>query len=273
MLDIPGTDQLDPLPQAAHATRKAIDGILSETTNSDVRRQLTEARGLLDTELKKIPGFKQADARFSDVATQADNYELGRTLLESGRNAPTPAKVAALASDPKARLRLSQGTRAEIDRIVGQNANDRVALQRLVKGEGDWNPQKLSSLFGKDKTDRIMKVLKNEAEFDISSNRIIKNSATAERLEPGSGMSPVDALKAGGFTGMARGYAVDVLDKLTKTLRSTKGDANMAKMLTSSKDAVAALEKIGTGAKSPAARQLAALLLPVFAQIRPPVNN
>jgi hypothetical protein len=74
---------------------------------------------------------------------------------------------------------LSQGARAEIDRIVGTNLNDRAALNGLVKGQGDWNYDRLSTLFGKEKTDRIYKVLENERTMADTENLALSNSKTA----------------------------------------------------------------------------------------------
>jgi hypothetical protein len=105
-----------------------------------------------------------------------------------------------------------KGARADIERIIGTNANDRVALQRVIKGEGDWNPQKLATLFGQDKADRILAVLDREKTFDLTSNRVIKNSATAERLpeENGPSFGVREAFMAGGpkatlYAGAIRG--------------------------------------------------------------------
>jgi hypothetical protein len=73
MLNIPGTDQLDPHPGALLATRNAIDGMMANEANPQVIRQLTMARQAVDGELgKAVPGIKDVDAKFQELARQSD---------------------------------------------------------------------------------------------------------------------------------------------------------------------------------------------------------
>jgi hypothetical protein len=167
MLRIQGTEVLDPHPRAALATRQAIDGMIGGTMDQNVKRVLGDFRKRLDTELgAAVPGLKAVDAKYADLAGQREAFDRGRSALDSGRTSPTPTDLALDAGkSPATRFRLSQGARADIERIIGTNANDRVALQRIIKGEGDWNPQKLATLFGQDKADRMLAVLERERTF------------------------------------------------------------------------------------------------------------
>lgn len=224
MLDIPGTAELDPHPQALFQTRQAIDGLLATEDNPQVIRQLTIVRQNVDRSLAEaVPGIKDVDAQFAELARQRGAVGQGQTVLDSGRTAPRPQELAQQMQEgalpqgaqigPSAvPIRLREGARAEIDRIVGTNANDRVALQRIVKGEGDWNPQKLATLFGPDRAQRILNVLDAEKTFADTNNFVTRNSATAARneavknLDGGavSGLGVTDSYKAGGVLGLGR---------------------------------------------------------------------
>lgn len=224
-------------PKLLHSVREAIDGVAQESANGKVRLSLGNARKLVDDELAaRVPGVKTADARYADLSRQEEAYESGRTILDSGRNSPTPGQVGRQAANPKDQFRLAQGARAEIERIIGQNANDRVALQRIIRGEGDWNRDKLATLFGRDKADRVIAVLDREKTFAETSNKALYNSKTAETMSEGAGFSAGDAFKAGGFMGAVRSAAISLGDKALDKIRgqaAASRDANVAKMLSS----------------------------------------
>lgn len=243
-LNIPGTDVLDPHPGALFSTREAIDGLLKTEQNGKVIRQLTIARNHVDDLLSKAaPGIKDVDAQYAELARQREALTEGQSILDSGRTTPRPEDVAQRVQQgalpqgtqigPSAvPLRLSQGTRAEIDRIVGTNTNDVAAINKLVKGEGDWNRAKLVSLFGQDRTDRILKVLENETAMQTTRNKALVGSPSAERLQfqndlqpSSSGMSIKDYYGAGGVLGAARGAGLKVAEKLTGGILAARSNA------------------------------------------------
>lgn len=139
----------------------------------------------------KVPGINEIDARYAELAHQADAVERAQTLLGNGRTDPRPAELgdevaagAVPASDivmcpSGVPFRLRQGARAEIDRIVGTNLNDRAALNTLLKGISDWNYERLTTLFGKEKTDELYRVLNNERAMAETENRALAGSKTA----------------------------------------------------------------------------------------------
>lgn len=248
MLNIEGTDQLDPHPGALFQTRQAIDGMLDDATDGNVRRILTQARQAVDDQLtRSVPGIKDVDARFAELARQERALERGQTVFDSGRGTPIPQELAEevqQASLPQGRLigpsavpvRLREGARAEIERIVGTNANDRVALQRLIKGEGDWNPQKLATLFGPEKARRVLQVLDAEKTFADTSDFVTRNSFTAARteavkaLDGNSGRSGIrEGFMYGGASGAARSVAVTGMERVAQALAGL-GDADRAAM-------------------------------------------
>lgn len=238
-LDIPGTTELDPHPQALFQTRQAIDGLLATEDNPQVIRQLTMVRQNVDSALADaVPSIKDVDAQFAELARQRTAVGQGQTVLDSGRTAPRPQELAQQMQEgtlpqgtqigPSAvPLRLREGARAEIDRIVGTNANDRVALQRIIKGEGDWNPQKLSTLFGPDRARRLIDVLDAEKTFADTNNFVTRNLAAAARTEAvkdldggaASGLGVVDSYKAGGVLGLGRAGALKGAGAIIEALR------------------------------------------------------
>lgn len=192
MLNVTGTDELDTNPSTLFEIWRAIDGMF-ETADSSAKNILTVIRQQVDKELKRaVPRLKSVDARFAELARQKEALGRGQQMLDSSRTAPRPSEVASefrsgalpegeLIGPSGASVRLRQGTRAEIERIVGTTNNDRVALQRLIKGEGDWNRHRLVTLFGKPKAERIFDVLDREARFATTSNTVLGNSRTAAR--------------------------------------------------------------------------------------------
>lgn len=251
MLNRPGTSQLETNPAVLLETRKAVDGMLETVQDSNARRAFQTARQAIDDALSEaVPMVKYPDANYAELARQKEALQRGQTVLASGREAPWPQELATEFQQgalPQGRqmgpsavpLRLREGARAEIERIVGTNANDRVALQRIIKGEGDWNRARLSTLFGKDRAERIIDLLDREKAFDYTANRVMRNSATAERLPPDQagtrGLSIVDAAAAGGATGAAivtaRRLVESALNKLGMNM-SLRRDADIARLLT-----------------------------------------
>jgi hypothetical protein len=139
---------------------------------------------------RAVPGIKDVDAQFAELARQNTALTRGQQVLESGRTAPRPQEVAqevAQGALPQGNqigpsavpLRLRQGARAEIDRVVGTNANDPAAMQRLVKAEGDWNRDRLRTVFGQKNADAALDAIDRETRFYRTSNRVTSGSDTA----------------------------------------------------------------------------------------------
>jgi hypothetical protein len=263
MLDIPGEGVLDPNPGALFQVRQAIDGMLKTETNDKVVQALTPIRKQIDETLSAaVPDLKKVDASYAELARQKEAVTRGQTVLDSGRTAPRPSELAdevAAGALPKGEqigpsavpLRLSQGASAEIDRILGNNANDVAALNRLIKGEGDWNRSKLSSLFGEEKTNKLIQVLDNEKAFADTSNFATGNSVSANRLQyqkkyggSGSGMTIPEYYGTGGVLGALRGAAVKVGQKLfagASDARSSARNEKIAKALMGKEEVADAL--------------------------------
>lgn len=283
MLDVTGTDQLDPNPGTLLATRQAIDDMIGIDTPDNLKAMLTRARAAVDAELSaKVPGIKDVDAQFADLARQGKALERGKDVLSTGKDAISPSDLAAELTVPStvigpsgAPLRLREGTRADIERIIGTTANDRLALKRVVAGEGDWNRAKLASLFGEEKTAQLIKILDREAEFAKTSKVAVDNSESARRIagkedmESSGGVGVRDAVLAGAALGdpLSAGTAALVAKLADHLLGRNSGariatsNAKMAKALISRDPGLAAALSAAPAGVGMLPRALAAALL------------
>jgi hypothetical protein len=191
MLNVVGTDQLDPNPRTLFEVRKAIDGQLNGETDGNVIRVLKAAREQVDMELAtKVPRIKQIDAKYAELARQNDAVDTGQTLFESGRSAMRPEELAdtmTAGAAPKGEMvgpsavpfRLTQGARAEIDRLIGTTTNDLNALKTALKGDGSWNRERLVTLYGQEKADKLLGILEREATYSATEGPALGGSRTA----------------------------------------------------------------------------------------------
>ena len=247
MLNITGTDVLDPNPGTLFQTRQAIDGMMAGETNPKVIQALTEVRSQVDKVLKfSVPGIKDVDAQFAELARQREALQRGQTVLGEGRTVPRPSELAEEAAQgalPSGTLvgpsgvtaRLRQGARAEIDRILGNNANDVAKLNNLIKSEGDWNRSRLSTLFGQDKANELFRVLDNELAFARTRNDVVGNSFTAGRQQAiaelgGKAEDELvrNAFGADGLKGVARAGGVKMADKIAEMIMGPYREAQRA---------------------------------------------
>lgn len=221
MLNIPGNPgQLDPNPQALLSTRQAIDGMLATEQNPQVIRHLTAARQEVDDAMARAaPGIKDVDANYAELARQSEGLERGARALDAGRTAVRPSELAADIQQgalpqgtqvgPSAvPLRMRQGLRADIDREIGNRANDLEALKKVIKGEGDWNREKLAMVFGQDEASAIINSVDREAAFRNAYNKIVENSQTAQRTAGAKGVEIPDGTGGGSDAGTVIAGAV-----------------------------------------------------------------
>jgi hypothetical protein len=236
MLNDHGTNQLTTSPRVLFEVRKAIDGMFEGELTTQSRGVLTATRQRIDAELARaVPGIKNVDAQFSELASQSAALDRGGQVLSNGPEAPWPADLAAevAGATPGVRMRLSQGTRALLERIVGNNANDVQALNRLIKGEGDWNRDRLVTLFGQQRTDRIIRAIQNEITFSRTNNIVQQGPETAARLHGGKELGEINMEVPAGttWTGALAGTGAKVLNKV---LNADRGEINarIAELLT-----------------------------------------
>lgn len=260
MLNTTGTNRVSNDPRVAFQTRQAIDGMLGTEADTKVIAALTEARQMIDDSLTRaVPRLKEVDAVYAELARQREALTRGQSVLDHGRTAPRPAELEREIAEgalpqgeqigPSAvSFRLSQGARAEVDRILGSNANDIARLSKLVKSEGDWNRARLAQLFGQEKADRLFGVLDNELTFARTRQAVTSNSETARRLQHitdlgGTGDPNLarNAYAAGGAAGAVRAAGIRTADKLANAIlggRREGANASLAEAMVSNRDAL-----------------------------------
>lgn len=260
MLDDPATGALDTSAETLLRVRQAIDGRMKSMEDASVINAVTPIRQRVDGILQSnVPGIKAVDAKAQDILRQRKAIKQGQEILDSGRDAPRPVEVDEMMNPVPAGnmigpsgvpFRLSQGARAEIDRIVGTNYSDVTALKKLLKGEGSWNRDRLVSVFGQRKADKIFDIVENELKFAKTRAIVDQNSESAARIAAMQEVSP-DAL--GARRGAARSMAnfqfgdaaASVIDWATGALRQNMRSATnerLAKLLTSAKTDANAVE-------------------------------
>jgi hypothetical protein len=174
--------------------------LLRPETNPQVVRQLTTARAAVDDELaRSVPGIKDIDAQFAELSRQSTALQRGSQVLDSGKTAIRPVELAdeiAQGALPQgtqigpsaAPVRLREGARAEIDRLVGTNVNDLNTLERKIGTPQDWNSQKLETIFGEGPVANVAKALMDNRRFRQSYQDIVQNSQTAQRTSAARAM-------------------------------------------------------------------------------------
>jgi hypothetical protein len=202
MLTDPATGTYTTNPNLVFAARNELDGLIATEANPTTLGRLTAARQALDGDLgAQVAGLKGVDARYAELARQAEALTSGQQLLDSGRTAMRPAELETAMQEgalPQGQMvgpsavpfRMSQGARAEIERIIGTTANDLNALKTALKGDGSWNRERLATLFGQDRADALLQVLERERTFDATNRIVTQNSETAARTAAQTEFSP-----------------------------------------------------------------------------------
>lgn len=191
MLNEFGEDAVSTDPSVAFQTRQAIDGILETEQNPKVISALSEARQMVDDALTaSVPRIKEVDANYAELARQREALGQGRAILNNEASAMRPVELQdalRTGAEPQGMqvgpsavpTRMRQSALGEIYRAVGTKANDTTALRNVVRGEGDWNREKLGLLFGQDPADSVLNAIDRETVFGDTANRVTRGSDTA----------------------------------------------------------------------------------------------
>lgn len=178
--------QPDISAKGLHGSRRALDLLLEKYQQTPgMQRVVMPYREAVDGALKgNIKRFGRLDTAYSEMANQREMLERGGSVFDTGKTAIRPEELNSVISNnrPASNRMLSAGARAEIDRIVGTNANDVAKLNSLLKGEGDWNRDKLRLLFGRDKADEVLRVLDAERAMENTKRLVVDGSQTAPRM-------------------------------------------------------------------------------------------
>lgn len=190
MMNVHGQDMVSTDPQIAFETRQAIDGMLKTEQNPKVISALTEARQMIDDGLRdSVPRIKEVDAQYHELGRQQEALGMGRPILNNEASAMRPEELSGYlmeGANPEGMLvgpsgvptRAKQGTLGEIYRAIGTKANDTTALRNIVRGEGDWNREKLGMLFGQEPADNVLNAIDRETVFGDTANRVTRGSDT-----------------------------------------------------------------------------------------------
>lgn len=246
MLNVYGTRQLDPSPRALLETRHALDGMIGEAEragNSTVVRVLSDVRKQVDGVLKEaVPGIKATDAKFAELARQSEGLERGQAIFDTSRaSVIRPGELAdeiATSAIPRGEavgpsavpMRIRQGARAEVDRVVGTQVNDLNAMEKLIGTPQDWNAQKAATVFGQNKVDQIVEAIRTNRTFRDTFQKVAQGSQTAPRTEAAKALEAGDGLR--GDTTLT-GMGVSAIRAVAKALMGANSQAT--------KDQVAAL--------------------------------
>jgi hypothetical protein len=204
---------LDGSPDTLLNTRQAIDGMLATEADPNTIRILTRARQAVDAELANVPGLKNVDAQFAELSRQSEGLKRGSQVLDGGKKAIRPDELvdamrrAALPQGAQigpsaAPFRVKQGTRGDVDRLIGTTTHDLSTLERKLTTP--YNTEKLGTVFGEENRDRMVKALMDNRQFRQSYQDIVQGSQTAQRQQSAKAMdgtaggnAPIDATLTG----------------------------------------------------------------------------
>jgi hypothetical protein len=193
-------------PRTVFEIRNAIDGMLEDETNPKVIGALTNVRQRIDSALgASVPGLKTVDAYYEEQARQAKGFDLGRSAI-NGPNTQAPVHPDDLAAaiqqtamqssigpmkfPSQYPAMISQGMISKIYQIVGNNTSNRVALQKIITGEGRWNYDKIQAALGPQKASQLLALFNNEATMAGTEDLAMANSKTARVVAGGEGLEP-----------------------------------------------------------------------------------
>lgn len=185
--------QLTDNPELLFSVRNAIDDLLASPTVGRAATQIGEIRKLVDTELAaRVPGIKDADARWVELSRQNKMFDEGTAVFDQGRTTVDPRDLAndlvagaqpqgTMAGPSGAAFAFTQGTRNEIDRLIGTGTQNRTKLASTIRGDGTWNREKLILEFGQEKADALIRLFDNEAAMMATEYGVSGGSITALR--------------------------------------------------------------------------------------------
>lgn len=242
MLNVNGQDIVTTDPAIAFETRQAIDGILENEQNQKVISALTEARQMIDDGLRaSVPRIKEVDGQFAEIARQREALGEGRTILNNGATAMRPGELdealrqralpqGEMVGPSGVPLRMQQSSLGEVYRAIGTEANDLNALRKTVRGEGDWNREKLGMLFGQDRADNVLNAIDRENVFADTANRVTRGSDTAMGSRFNQFLDEVSQGQEIPSDATLTGTAAKLFKSIMKRVVQGNADANAGKL-------------------------------------------
>lgn len=247
-LDVYGAPgNLDPNPGTLHEVRMMIDGLKEGETNPKVLQALADARARVDAELARaVPGVKDVDALHAELARQKEALQRGGQVLDTGKTAIRPKEMAdeltaavqpegTLVGPSAAGLRIQQGLRAELDRIIGTQGNDARAINNLMRGseaDGAWNPIKMGQVFGEDRARQALGSVDREVTFQNTANRVTGGTDTAQSQQFQKAIDAVESPIVGtgnvGETSLT-GLGLNALKRIHTAMIGAVGEARASR--------------------------------------------
>ena len=105
--------------------------------------------------------------RIGTLARRAEAVKAGTQALDSGKTAVRPQALADQFSsmEPGEQIAYGKGVRSEVDRLLSTKENDLVAGKNVIKGDGDWNRDRLATIFGPTAADNVVNTVGQEGTF------------------------------------------------------------------------------------------------------------
>lgn len=242
MLNEFGADGVTNDPSVAFQTRQAIDGVLATEQNPKVINALTDARQMIDDALtRSVPRIKEVDANFHELARQREALEMGRPILNNEASAMRPGELdqaltaggephGMLIGPSGASTRMRQSALGEVHRAIGTKANDTTALRNIVRGEGDWNRDKLGLLFGQDNADTALNAIDRETVFGDTANRVTRGSDTAMGSRFAKFLDDIENAQEIPADTTLTGLGTKVARKVLRSMTEAKASADAGKV-------------------------------------------
>lgn len=201
-------------PRYLHNAKGALDDLIEygDPTIGVARGALSRpdsalaiVRGRLNGALEQqVPGYADANLAYRTASRASEALDSGKRVLGGGDAAIHPADFAAdFARRPmEQQAALRAGVRADLDRTVGNSANDLMALAGELKRPADWNRQKLAQTFGPEAVDAAARTVDANAAMRQSYRDVVQGSQTAQRTRGAAAMGVRDLAPEVGNAGV-----------------------------------------------------------------------
>ena len=177
-------------PRALQRSKMEMDAQIAGVNNqtgsaaATATRDLVGVRSALNNQLEQqVPNYADANLAFRTAARGNEAFDAGRQALKPGQDVLWPQDLAAdFNNRPLEQQALMRaGARSDIASSLGINPNDLGALHKIVGGENDFNRAKMSTLFGDQSTQNVVRDVGNERTYADTYNKVAQGSQTAQR--------------------------------------------------------------------------------------------
>lgn len=224
MLNITGGNELDPYPGTLLQIRDQIDLFLKEVKDGEARNLLRDTRRQVnDILVGAVPGIRQVDAQAATLAQQRQAFEDGMAALDSGLTDLRPTDLRDMLEGTPAEVlsALSQGTRAEIDRLIGTKAGNIEELKDALLDGGSWNRERLGEIFGPEQAQPLVDLLERELTYNRHYNQVFRDTDQAAIAAAQKAIAPTNVE----FGATAEGALLKLLERAVNAGVRTRSQA------------------------------------------------